>query len=70
MGSIIWSDVFPTKLTLCIFIGYMSLFISQGIINEIMNGDPLRNAFETSILLKSERMMFEEENFFFILQGF
>lgn len=31
MGGIIWLEVFPTKLTLGIFIGYIVLFISQGI---------------------------------------
>lgn len=69
MGGIIWSEVFPTKSTLCIFIGYMSLFISQGIIKEIMNGDLLRNAFESSILLKNERITFEDKTicFYFIL---
>ncbi|XP_031630727.1 UDP-galactose transporter senju [Contarinia nasturtii] len=32
MGGIIWSEVFPTKTALCIFVAYMSLFISQGIL--------------------------------------
>lgn len=31
MGGIVWSELFPTKLTLGIFIGYIALFISQGI---------------------------------------
>lgn len=35
MGGIIWSELFPTKLTLCIFIGYIVLFISQGMIESI-----------------------------------
>lgn len=30
MVGIIWSELFPTKLTVTIFIAYISLFISQG----------------------------------------
>lgn len=29
-GGIEWKDLFPTNLSIFIFIGYMSLFISQG----------------------------------------
>ncbi|XP_055857954.1 UDP-galactose transporter senju [Episyrphus balteatus] len=32
MGGIVWRELFPTKLTCLIFIFYMSLFISQGIL--------------------------------------
>lgn len=32
MVGVIWSELFPTKLTVTIFIAYISLFISQGIL--------------------------------------
>lgn len=32
MGKIVWSDVFPNKGSIAIFIGYMSLFVAQGIL--------------------------------------
>lgn len=30
VNGIVWTELFPTKLTIFIFIGYISLFISQG----------------------------------------
>lgn len=30
MSGIVWSELFPTKISIFIFLGYMSLFISQG----------------------------------------
>lgn len=31
IGGIAWSETFPTKTTLFIFLGYMSLFVCQGL---------------------------------------
>lgn len=32
MGKIVWSEVFPSNASVAIFIGYMALFVNQGIL--------------------------------------
>lgn len=32
MGKIVWSEVFPSNLSVAIFVGYMALFVNQGIL--------------------------------------
>lgn len=49
MGGIIWSELFPSKLTVCIFIGYMSLFISQGKFLEFLIGAMIRMSINSLI---------------------
>lgn len=56
--AVLWSELFPTRVSFAIFIGYIALFVGQGIFvtaSQSSNGE--RYAYNTSVAVLVTEML-------------